>query len=94
MLYLVIAKDALDAEAPHRRQRVRPAHLADLTPLAEDGTVKLAGAILTDDGAAIGSALLVEADSESTVRSLLEGDVYSREGVWSTFEVYPFKQAF
>jgi uncharacterized protein YciI len=94
MLYLVIAKDALDTEAPARRQRVRPTHVDELTPLAKNGTVKLAGAILSDEGVAIGSAMLMEAESEAGVRSMLERDIYAREGVWSEFEIYPFKQAF
>jgi uncharacterized protein YciI len=94
MLYLVIAKDSLDAEAPNRRQRVRPVHLEEIRPHLEAGTVKLAGALLTDEGAPLGSALLVEGENEGAVRSLLEGDIYSREGVWSSFEIYPFKQAF
>lgn len=94
MLYLVIAKDALDPEAPQRRQRVRSEHITDLTPLADDGTVKIAGAILTDEGAPVGSAMVMEATSEADLRHLLAGDVYAREGVWSTFEIYPFRQAF
>jgi uncharacterized protein YciI len=93
MLYLVIAKDALDAEAPNRRQRVRPVHLEELRPHLASGTIRLAGALLGNEGAALGSALLVDAESEAAVRTLLEEDIYSREGVWSDFEIYPFKQA-
>lgn len=94
MLYLVIAKDALDAEAPARRKRVRPIHLEELRPLVDDGRAKVGGAILSEEGEAVGSALLLEADSEASLRDLLERDVYSREGVWGEFEIYPFKQAF
>lgn len=94
MLYLVIAKDAEDAQAPSRRKEVRPSHIEALTDAVKEGKVRLAGAILDDSGSPRGSALLVEAESETEVRQLLEGDVYSREGVWERFEIYPFRQAF
>jgi uncharacterized protein YciI len=94
MLYLVIAKDSPNPEAPTRRLQVRPVHLEELNKSVERGVVKLAGAILGDAGAAVGSALLVEADGAEQVRLLLERDIYSREGVWGSFEIYPFRQAF
>lgn len=94
MLYLVIAKDANDAQAGYRRRQARPVHIKALTNVVQEGRVKLAGAILDEAGAATGSALLVEAASEAEVRELLECDVYSRDRVWERFEIYPFKQAF
>lgn len=92
LLYLVIAKDSQDAAA--RRQAARPAHLEALTDVVKEGRVKLAGAITDDSGSPRGSALLVEAEDLAEVRRLLEDDIYSREGVWGEFEIYPFRQAF
>lgn len=93
MTFLVIAKDGTDADAPARRARVRERHLEDLRPLVEAGRVALGGALLADDGAMIGSALLLEADSEEEVRAIVERDVYRREGVWREVEIHPFRRA-
>lgn len=93
MLYLIIAKDGTDPDAPARRQAVRERHLEGARTASERGALKLGGAILDDGGAMVGSALVVEAASEREVRDFLEGDIYSREGVWQHFEIYPFKRA-
>jgi uncharacterized protein len=93
MLYLVIAKDGTDADAPARRQAVRERHLEGARALAERGVVQVGGALLDAEGGMIGSALLVEAADEAEVRSLLDADVYAREGVWRSYEVYPFRRA-
>ena len=43
MLFLVIAWDGTDAEAPARRQRVRATHLEGARALAADGIMHLGG---------------------------------------------------
>ena len=93
MLYFVLAHDGTDSEAPQRRQRVRNAHLEGLKPAVESGMVQLGGAILDDDGGMVGSVVLIEADSPAAARDFIENDVYRREGVWQTVEIYPFKRA-
>ena len=93
MLFLVIAKDGTDADAPARRQRVRERHLEGARALAERGTLQLGGALLDAQGTMIGSALVVEAEDEAAARHLLEADVYHREGVWRSYEIYPFRRA-
>ncbi len=93
MLFLVIAKDGTDPDAPERRQRVRDDHLVGARALAATGTLHLGGALLDAAGAMIGSALIVEAADEPAVRALLEADVYHRAGVWRSYEVHPFKRA-
>jgi uncharacterized protein YciI len=93
MLFLVIAKDGTDAEAPARRQRVRERHLEGARTLAERGTLQVGGALLDPEGGMIGSALVIEAEDEAAARVLLEADVYHREGVWRSYEVYPFRRA-
>lgn len=93
MLFLVIARDGTDPDAPARRQRVRAEHLEGARALAERGALQLGGALLDDAGTMIGSALLVEADDEDAVRRLLADDVYSRAGVWAHVEVHPFRRA-
>lgn len=93
MLFLVIAKDGTDAEAPARRQRVRERHLEGARTLATNGTLQVGGALLDPEGGMIGSALVLEAKDEAAARQLLEVDVYHREGVWRSYEIYPFRRA-
>lgn len=93
MLFLVIAKDGTDDGAPARRAAVRERHLAGAHALAEAGRLQVGGAILDDEGTMIGSALIVEADDEAALRSLLDADVYASQGVWQRYEVYPFRRA-
>ncbi len=91
--FLVIAKDGTDPDAPARRQRVRERHLEEIKPAVAGGTVQLGGAILDEAGEMIGSALLLEAESEEAARAFLEADIYSKAGVWQDFEIYPFRRA-
>lgn len=93
MLFLVLAHDGRDDDAPARRRAVRERHLEGVRPLAADGTLKLGGAYLGADGEMAGSALLLEAEDEAAVRALLESDVYHRTGVWQRYEIYPFVRA-
>ena len=93
MLFLVIAKDGTDPEAPTRRQQARETHLEGARRLAADGTLQVAGALLDGAGTMIGSMLVLEAPDEATVRALLDADVYHRAGVWRHVEVYPFRRA-
>ncbi len=93
MLYLVLAHDGTDPEAPERRRRVRPRHLEELRPLVEDGKVPLGGAILDEQGAMVGSAMLIEAEDLAAAHALVKQDIYTREGVWQGYDIYPFKRA-
>jgi len=93
MLYLIIARDGDDADAPARRQAVRAQHLEGARRLAEGGALQLGGALLDDAGGMIGSAMLIEADDEAAVHALIAADIYSEAGVWQEYEVYPFKRA-
>jgi len=93
MLFVVIAMDGTDAEAPERRRRVRQAHLEGARLLAEAGTLQVGGALLGPEGGMIGSALVVQAEDEAALRAALEADVYHRAGVWQRYEIYPFLRA-
>jgi hypothetical protein len=93
MQYLVLAHDGRDSEAKERRRRVREKHLEGVRPAVESGVLQLGGALLDDGGGMVGSALLVEADDERALRTWLENDIYHREGVWKSFEIYPFRRA-
>ncbi len=93
MLFLVIAKDGTDPEAPARRQAVRDEHLANIKPSVEAGILHVGGAILDDQGNMVGSALIAEAESKEDLQKFLDNDVYTKTGVWKSFEIYPFKRA-
>jgi len=93
MMFLVIARDGTDPDAPARRQRVREQHLRELEPLVKSGQIGLGGAILDDAGTMIGSALLAEFESREALERYLQSDVYTREGVWQSLQIYPFKRA-
>jgi hypothetical protein len=93
MLYIVLAHDGTDPEAPARRQRVRATHLEGIRPAVDSGMLQIGGAILDDDGTMIGSALLLEADSLEAARAFIDNDIYSREAVWQRIDIYPFKRA-
>jgi uncharacterized protein YciI len=93
MLFMVIAKDGTDPDAPARRQAAREAHLAGAKELAAAGKLHLGGPLLNNAGEMIGSALLIEAEDMQAARALLDADIYTRAGVWRTFEIHPFKRA-
>jgi uncharacterized protein YciI len=93
MQFLVIGRDADDADAPARRARVRPAHLDFIQPLVERGRILVGGAMLDGSGTMIGSTLLAEFDKREDLDEWLGSDPYVKERVWRTIEVHPFRCA-
>jgi uncharacterized protein len=93
MMYIVIAKDGTDPEAPARRQKVRTKHLEKVQSSVDSGFLLLGGALLDKEGGMMGSAMLLEATSEEEVWAFLKNDIYSKGKVWQHFEVYPFRKA-
>jgi uncharacterized protein len=92
MMYIVIAKDGTDSEAPARRQKVRTEHLEKVQSSVDSGFLLLGGALLNKEGGMMGSAMLLEATSEEEVWTFLKNDIYSQGNVWQHFEVYPFRK--
>ena len=93
MLFIVIAKDGTDEGAGKRRRKVREDHLKAVKPAVENGFLQLGGALLDPTGDMIGSVMLFDAATEEEVRDFVKNDVYTKSGVWQTFEIYPFKRA-
>ena len=91
MTFFIVAKDAADAS--ERRQKVRDQHLREIESHVKAKRVLMGGAILDDEGNVIGSGLVAEFASRETLDEFLQSDIYTREGVWESFEVYPFKRA-
>ncbi|MDE1168975.1 MAG: YciI family protein [Pseudomonas sp.] len=96
MLYAIIATDV--ADSLEKRLSVRPAHLARLEKLKDDGHLVLAGphpAIESNDpGAAgfTGSLIVAEFESLDAAQAWAGADPYIAAGVYADVLVKPFKQ--
>jgi uncharacterized protein len=96
MWYAIIGRDADDALA--RRMQARPAHLARLHALRDEGRLLLAGPLpaidAEDPGPAgfLGSLVVAEFASLDAARDWAEADPYREAGVFETVEVMPFKR--
>jgi uncharacterized protein YciI len=93
MQFIVIARDADDADAQARRAAVRPAHLETIRPFVERGHILVGGAILDSSGAMVGSVLLADFDDKGELDQWLDQDPYVTGGVWHSVEVHPFRTA-
>lgn len=89
--FLVVAMDGTDAEAPARRQAVRPAHLAGLEGMIERGEVVSGGPILNAEGAMIGSTMTVAFPDRTGLDAWLAVEPYVAQGVWRDIDVKPIR---
>lgn len=95
MYYAIISED-IDNSLPLRKQ-ARPAHLARLEALKDEGRLLLAGphpAIESPDpgdAGFTGSLVIAEFDSLDDARSWADADPYVEAGVYSAVTVKPFK---
>jgi uncharacterized protein YciI len=86
--HAVIARDGSDAEAPARRQAVRPRHFEKLSAEIGRGQVLIGGAILdAPDGAMVGSIIALALPDEAAVRDWLATEPYVTEGVWQDIRI-------
>jgi uncharacterized protein YciI len=98
MLYLIYAQDVPGTLA--QRLAVRPAHLARLQALRDEGRLVVAGpnpAIDSNDpGQAgfTGSTVIAEFSSLEAAKSWAAQDPYVDAGVYGEVTVKPFKQIF
>ena len=96
MLYAVICED-VDNSLPLRKD-TRPAHLARLEQLKEQGRLVLAGPLpaidSNDPGEAgfTGSLVVAEFDSLTAAQSWADADPYREAGVYRNVVVKPFKK--
>ncbi|ASL25988.1 YciI family protein [Azotobacter chroococcum] len=96
MLYAIIATDA--ANSLDKRRGARPAHLARLQQLKEEGRLVLAGPHPAVDSPApgpagfSGSLVVAEFDSLEAARSWAEADPYCAAGVYADVKVKPFNK--
>lgn len=98
MLYAIYAED--NANSLDKRNAVRPAHLARLKLLHDEGRLIVAGPTpavdSNDPGAAgfTGSVIIAEFPSLENAQSWAEDDPYIAAGVYKQVAVKPFKRVF
>ena len=96
MWYAIEGYDAVDALP--KRTAVRPAHLARLTALRDEGRLLLAGpcpAIDAEDPGPAGfsgSIVIAEFDSLESARAWADADPYVEAGAYIRTEVRPFRK--
>lgn len=98
MLYLIYAQDV--PNSLENRLSVRPAHLARLQALHDEGRLVVAGpnpAIDSNDPGSAGfsgSTVIAEFASLADAQAWAEQDPYVAAGVYADVTVKPFKQVF
>ena len=96
MLYAIISEDV--ANSLERRMSARPAHLARVEMLRDEGRLVLAGphpAVDTEnpgDAGFSGSLIVAEFDSLEAAQSWADADPYIIAGVYAKVIVKPFKK--
>ena len=76
------------------RMDTRPAHLEHLNKLNEQGTLKMAGPFLDDEGKPNGSLVIVEAADMAVARAIAEADPYYLAGLFEKVEIKPYNWVF
>ncbi|EFC56935.1 YciI family protein [Enterobacter cancerogenus] len=98
MLYVIYAED--NADALEKRLSVRPAHLARLQLLQDEGKLLTAGPMpavdSNDPGAAgfSGSTVIAEFESLEAAQAWADADPYVAAGVYAKVTVRPYKKVF
>lgn len=94
-LFVVIGHDVENSQA--KRQQARPAHVARLKTLHEQGRLVLAGfcpeSHESESPATTGSVIVVAFDSQHDLEDWLKDEPYLQAGVYSHVDVKPFVQA-
>jgi len=98
VLYVIYAEDVADSR--EKRLSVRPAHLARLQLLQDEGRLLTAGPMpavdSNDPGVAgfSGSTVIAEFESLETAQAWAEADPYVAAGVYGEVKVRPYKKVF
>lgn len=98
MLYAIMATDIENSLS--LRQSARPAHLARLQQLRDEGRLIIAGpfpAVDNDDPSVAGftgSLIVAEFADLNSAQTWAEADPYVKVGVYANVIIKPFKQVF
>lgn len=91
MHFIVTAWDHKDREALNRRMDSRDEHLALVVKMKEKGHDLFAAAMIDDDGAMIGSTMIVDFPSREELDKWLETEPYVVNKVWEDINVQTCK---
>ncbi len=87
MQFIVTAWDFKDSESSKRRMDVREEHLSLVIKMKEEGHDLFAAAMINDEGAMIGSTMLMDFDSREDLDKWLEKEPYVKNKVWEDINV-------
>jgi uncharacterized protein YciI len=90
MLYAISCTDKPDSAG--LRTATRPAHIAHLSKAA--GRIVLGGPLLSPEGHAIGSLLVVEAADRAEAEAFAAADPYAKAGLFESVVIRPFRAVF
>ncbi|MDJ0751001.1 MAG: YciI family protein [Woeseiaceae bacterium] len=96
MWYAIISEDVEDSL--EKRAAARPAHIARLNELVDEGRLLVAGPHPAVDGSTpgiagfTGSLVIAEFDSLAAARTWAEADPYVATGAYARVTVKPFKK--
>ena len=90
MLYALIAKDA--PGALDKRLATRPVHLEHLESAGQK--LRLAGALLNDEGKPDGSIVVYEAETIEEATAFFNADPFVKEGIFASTEIKAWRLAF
>mgnify|MGYP000159069502 CR=1 FL=1 len=98
MLYTIVGQDVPDSLS--KRSASRPAHVARLQALQDEGRLLLAGPFPAIDGndpgpaGFTGSLIVAEFDTLSSAQAWADNDPYLAAGVYASVSVKPFRKTF
>jgi uncharacterized protein len=92
MLFAFTGKDK--PGALQVRIDTRPAHVAFLEKLNAEGTLKIAGPFLDDEGKPSGSLVVIEAADRKAAEAILAQDPYAKAGLFASTEIRPWNWTF
>jgi uncharacterized protein YciI len=92
MLFAFTGKDK--PGALQNRIDARPAHVAFLEKLNADGTLKIAGPFLDDEGKPFGSLIVIEAADKKAAEAIFARDPYAGADIFASTEIRQFNWTF
>jgi uncharacterized protein YciI len=91
--YIVIGHDAMDVDAPARRQAHREAHLAVAEANKKSGTLLMAAALTDEKDIMRGSVMIVNYPDRNALDAWLYKDPYVVGNVWQHVDIQTCKIA-
>jgi uncharacterized protein YciI len=91
--YIMYALDGTDEEALPRRMSHRVAHFKNARRLKTTGNFISGGAILSDEGKMIGSAMIMQFETKEELQHWLDTEPYIIGNVWQKMDLRLFKIA-